>query len=329
MIDYDKYDKYIIDIFITSKHKINNNQTRKLKNKYINIKSYLLNRYNDEEKNIRVIIWRIYYHIESRPKCNICGCYTKFDKINKCYKKYCCASCAAKSIERNNKYNQTCLKKYGHINPLHGEAIKQKVIETKLIKYGNINYNNREKCKKTCLERYGVEYSFQSNNNKIKSKQTKLLRYNNSNYINIEKRKKTCLEKYNVEHVVQSNYFKEKYKQTCLEKYGVDHYFKTEENIKNSHSKKAIDKCNSTKKKNNSFNKSNIEDESYELLKEKYSDIKRQYRSELYPFCCDFYIPSLDLYIECNYHWTHGGKIYEGTEEDNELLQQWKDKNTK
>ena len=27
-----------------------------------------------------------------------------------------------------------------------------------------------------------------------------------------------------------------------------------------------------------------------------------------YPFACDFYISSLDLFIECNYHWTHGGK---------------------
>ena len=44
-------------------------------------------------------------------------------------------------------------------------------------------------------------------------------------------------------------------------------------------------------------------------------DIIRQYKSDLYPFACDFYIPSLDLYIECNYHWTHGNKLYEGTKE--------------
>ena len=64
-------------------------------------------------------------------------------------------------------------------------------------------------------------------------------------------------------------------------------------------------------------------------MKEIFSDIIRQYRSELYPFSCDFYIPTEDLYIECNYTWTHGGKPYEGTKEDNIKLNKWKEKNTK
>ena len=37
----------------------------------------------------------------------------------------------------------------------------------------------------------------------------------------------------------------------------------------------------------------------------------------------------MDLYIECNYHWTHGGKPYEGTNEDNIIVKKWKAKNTK
>ena len=40
-----------------------------------------------------------------------------------------------------------------------------------------------------------------------------------------------------------------------------------------------------------------------------------------YPFACDFYISSLDLFIECNYHWTHGGKPYEGTEDDKQIVE--------
>ena len=78
-----------------------------------------------------------------------------------------------------------------------------------------------------------------------------------------------------------------------------------------------------------SFNKSSKEDESYEILCKKWQDTKRQYKSEKYPFDCDFYIPSLDLYIECNYHWTHGGKPYEETEEDLAKVEKWKNKNTK
>ena len=62
---------------------------------------------------------------------------------------------------------------------------------------------------------------------------------------------------------------------------------------------------------------------------QKYPDVKYQYKSDVYPFVCDFYIPELYLYIECNYHWTHGNKPYEGTEEDNIKLNKWKQGNTK
>jgi len=75
---------------------------------------------------------------------------------------------------------------------------------------------------------------------------------------------------------------------------------------------------------------SKSENKSYNVLKEKYSDIIYQYKSDLYPFNCDFYIPSLNLYIECNYHWTHGGHPYnENNKKDQNQLKNWKEKNTK
>lgn len=45
-------------------------------------------------------------------------------------------------------------------------------------------------------------------------------------------------------------------------------------------------------------------------------NVKRQYKSELYPFACDFYIQNLDLYIECNFHWTHGGHKFDKNNEN-------------
>ena len=142
------------------------------------------------------------------------------------------------------------------------------------------------------------------------------------------------------------------YKQTCLKKYGVDHNWKvknihnhcwddyTIEKRKNTsllhfgvehpHQSQIIqNKILLTKKKNHTFNTSKIEYQTYLLLKDKYPNVIRQYKSDKYPFACDFYIPSLDLYIECNYHWTHGGKPYEGTEEDLAKIGKWKDRNTK
>ena len=59
-------------------------------------------------------------------------------------------------------------------------------------------------------------------------------------------------------------------------------------------------------------------------------NVIEQYKSDLYPFYCDFYIKNLDLYIECNYHWTHGGHIFNKDNiNDIEKLNKWKQKNTK
>lgn len=40
-------------------------------------------------------------------------------------------------------------------------------------------------------------------------------------------------------------------------------------------------------------------------------DIEIQYRSDVYPFKSDFYIKSIDKYIELNKTWTHGGMPYD------------------
>lgn len=68
-----------------------------------------------------------------------------------------------------------------------------------------------------------------------------------------------------------------------------------------------------TKRKNNSFCKSTPEEIYYNRLIEQYGrdDVFRQYRDERYPFNCDFYIKSKDMFIECNFHWTHGKHPYD------------------
>lgn len=91
-----------------------------------------------------------------------------------------------------------------------------------------------------------------------------------------------------------------------------------------------------TKKLNNSFNISKEEQLVGKMLKERFKDVKAQYKSEKYPFACDFYIPELDLYIECNFHWTHGihNHIVYGVFDSNNpkhiaLLKYWQSKHTK
>ena len=90
-----------------------------------------------------------------------------------------------------------------------------------------------------------------------------------------------------------------------------------------------VEHINNTKRQNNSFNSSKGEDTFYELLKNIYdeSDIIRQYKDERYPFNCDFYIKSEDLFIEYNGTWTHGFMPYDKTNiECQKQLEIWKNK---
>ena len=97
-----------------------------------------------------------------------------------------------------------------------------------------------------------------------------------------------------------------------------------------SKQKEIQQKIYKTKKKNNSFNSSSIEKQFEDFLKENNINYKSQYKSELYPFNCDFYFPDIDLYLEIQGSWVHGGRPFDSTNKDDLLLlEQWKSKNTK
>lgn len=88
-------------------------------------------------------------------------------------------------------------------------------------------------------------------------------------------------------------------------------------------------KGDETKKKNGTLNKSKPEDEMYKSLCEQYgkNDVLRHYKDDKYPYYCDFYIKSINQYIELNLHWTHGSKPYD-KEDDfcKKQLEVWKEK---
>lgn len=133
----------------------------------------------------------------------------------------------------------------------------------------------------------------------------------------IEQKVLTYRTRYGVDHYNKTNDFKLKFKRTCLKKYGVDNPVKVEY---------FKQKMFNSKFKNKSFNSSEAEDNLYKLLIGKFgdNDIKRQYKSDKYPFLCDFYIKSLDLYIELNAFWTHGGHYYNSDDEDDvNLAKSW------
>jgi hypothetical protein len=271
-----------------------------------------------EVKNINDVKSRDLIYIE----CNNCGKNVikeyRVKRFNNEFISFC----------ENCKTKQTNLRKYGVDNPVKSDIVRKKIRQTNLEKYGVDSYSKTEeyknKCKETFIKNYGVDNPAKSDIIKEKTKQTCLdkygVEYSGQSENNKTKNKQTCLDKYGVEYSFQSKNNKQKSKETWLKNYGVDNPAKSLE-FKN--------KLYNTKKKNNSFNTSKPENEIYLLLKEKFSNVIKQYKEERYPFACDFYILERDLFIECQFIWSHGKKPFENTIEDLEKLNKWKNKNTK
>ena len=230
-----------------------------------------------------------------------------------------------------DKLNQKNIELYGNSSAQSKEVIEQRKL-TNQLKYGGnapaCDPDVINKMSYTCIEKYNVPFFIQSQEF-------------------IDKTKETCKEKYGVEYFQKTDEFKsfistkmsylyefgnilDNRNQTCQEKYGCNCYQQTDEfkvMISNIMLSKAVqEKRHETFVKNKTFNTSKPEQQTYELLKTKFKEVKYQYRDkERYPFNCDFYIPSLDLFIECQYSWTHGSKPYNEIE-DKEKLELWKSK---
>lgn len=250
-------------------------------------------------------------------------------------------------VEVKQKKIQTTLEHYGTENPAQAQEVKEKAKKTCLERYGVESTNSlqekKEKIKQTFLKRYNVENAMHVPSIKQKQQQTNLTKYGNINPIkNPEvrtKREKTCLEKYGKENLYGTEYFKSKSKETCLEKYGTDNIMKTiemREHFKQikpqiiaklrEKQEESLKKALKTKRINQSFSKSQPENNIYTDLSALFPSTERQYRSELYPFACDFYIPELDLYIEFQGSWTHGGMPFEQNNTCLAKLAKWQEK---
>lgn len=87
------------------------------------------------------------------------------------------------------------------------------------------------------------------------------------------------------------------------------------------------EKIYATKKKNNSLNISNCEKLCEQQLKQYYDNVLSQYKCSEFPFAIDFYIKDINLFIDLNFHWTHGKQPFnENNKEHQKILQKWKEK---
>ena len=333
----------IKNLVITKSGKLNTNY-KIILNKYQDMIDYLYKYYNCN--NLSECIYRLRSNIINPPVCPVCGNTILFNGHG--YNNTCSIKCGVKNssdkikltkIERygdanynnRNKMKQTKQERYGDANYVNVERAKetklihfgdanyvnpQKAKQTKLERYGDANYVNIKKIKETSINKYGVDCVLKLNSIIEKGKQTKLERYGDANYVNKQKAKETNLIRYGVTCTLHNNVIRQKTLNTNRHKYGADNFVQSVYWQKLIHNKQWQDKRKqaelNTKRKNHTFNVSKPEDECYKLLCSKFGieNIKRQYKSESYPYCCDFYVSNLDLYIECNFHWTHGTHLY-------------------
>lgn len=187
---------------------------------------------------------------------------------------------------------------------MHDDIIKQKLYNTKERLYGDKHYNNKEKM----IESFSKRTNEEKRSIIEKSKQTRLLK-NNGKYFSDETINKI--------------------KETSLNKYGVDSYTKTQmfRDLILSQQSSIQNKQYKTKKNNNSFNSSKIEQELENYFIENKINYISQYKSNEYPFTCDFYFPDSKYYVEIQGSWTHGYHAFDvNSDSDIKLLNEWKSK---
>lgn len=187
-----------------------------------------------------------------------------------------------KVVKFNKGFQHFCSKQC--IN--RSEEIRNKINNTNIKKYGVINAAQssivKSKIINTNIKKYGVKYGVQSD-------------------IIKDKIRITTMYKYNVTWPSQIPIVIEKVKNTVYEKYGV---YNCQQN------KDINNKGLNTKLKNKTFSSSSIECEFYKYLCSIFDNVYKQYKTDEYPFNCDFYIYDIQLYIEIQGSWTHGRHPY-------------------
>lgn len=126
-------------------------------------------------------------------------------------------------------------------------------------------------------------------------------------------------------------FFREKVRKTCLRKYGADNIAKSQRYQEIYATGIPRKKWVETRNKKNNWSYNKAEEAIFETLCTKFSrdKIKRQFRSEQYPWLCDFYIEEIDTYVEYQGIWTHGPEPYDPLNEKHQrLIDSWKQKDS-
>lgn len=269
----------------------NNQYSEPLWQEYQKLYEFLISRFNDaKDKPLAELIYRLENDIEKAPSCPVCG--NEIQYRNHLYGLFCSNTCMGSIKGReiiNEKTKATMLRRFGVEHNMKSDESKNKKKETCLKIYGATNpFGNKEimaKAEKT--RRPAITKALKSEKSKNKKKQT-------------------CLERYGTEYYYQSKDFRDKAKATWLKKYGVPEPGM----LKSVH-----EKGEATKSKGGRRYMSVSEVYAYDVLLTRFDkdDIVFQYKDDRYKnpitnrrINCDFYIKSLDIFIEIQAYWSHG-----------------------
>ena len=342
-IPIERYDNIVLKLFIDKSRR--GSHTRmynrfvnvpKHLHKYYNIRTYIKNRFNDNVFNINKTLWRLNECILEIPKCKVCGSPQKiYRKTSTQYylNGYCSKSCKMQDGDIQEHIRQLSIERYGSLNNA------SKISESHKARTDSQVKEAISKRRKTNLEQYGV-----------------------SDYTNTEQMMKTVNEKYGVNCTQHIPSVHEKTVNTLLDKFGVDHQSKSpviKDKISKANkiywSKLSVEerkqyaekfkkwwaslseterrninlKSWATKRKNGTANTSSPEKRCIEYALKKFPNTTSQTISAVYPFHIDIYIKEMDVYIEYQGTWTHGGHPY-NPNDHNDVVQaeKWKTKGT-
>lgn len=218
----------------------------------------------------------------------------------------------------------TNMARYGVARPLQSDAIKQKSRATSLERYGaeNVMQSDFGKAQmaEACQEKFGTDTPLASPEVREKIMATNQGRYGGASPFCSEEVKAksvaTSMSRRGVPNSMMDGFVKAKQQETLQERYDVENPMELA-----SVRKKVVE----SKAANGTFNSSDAEERLHEMLVDRFgdTDVVRQYASDAYPYACDFYIRSRDLYIELNGTWTHGGHWYRPGSDGGAVAKWW------
>lgn len=289
-------------------------------------------------------------HVGLKSGCPKCG---NIQKVQTCLKKY-GVPVSSQAASVKEKMKVTNKRRYGGASPQCSEDVREKSVQTLQEKYGISNTMEsdefREKIRQSNLEHFGSEWAAQNPEIRQKQNETCQERYGSNSPLHDKavkaKAEQTMLEVYGVKHPVQSDEIRARMQNTVLQRYGADHPMRSD-SIKNKVMATVLEhygvshpmqsnavkvKVVQSKAEHGTFHTSQPEENLYIMLCGEFGsdDVERQHTDFRYPFACDFYIKSRDLFIELNGNWTHNDHWFDlQSEQDLATVKLWQEKGTK